>query len=55
MKHIQTFHQLNESKPEMKKVKCDCICHKSKGTVKHIRACCDNGYKLIPVKPDKKD
>lgn len=32
------------------KVRCTCSCHSSpEGTVKHIRACCDNGYKTVLV------
>lgn len=33
---------------ETKKVKCHCPCHRNKG-IKHVMACCDNGWIEIPI------
>lgn len=30
-------------------VACDCICHKPGMTTRHIRACCDNGFKTKSI------
>lgn len=47
-KEIRT---INGVKYEVIQVKCDCICHKyPQGQVKHVRACCQDGYKRRLVK-----
>jgi hypothetical protein len=28
----------------IRKVKCNCCCHKTKGTTMHFMACCQNGF-----------
>lgn len=39
---------MKEDIKKLKWVKCDCPCHRNK-SMKHVRPCCVNGYKQVPI------
>ena len=45
---------MKEQKLKKVKIECHCPCHKNKG-VKHVRPCCNGGYREIYVPIEDKN